>query len=204
MSPTYWALLALFSTAGVPYILWTRLEARAHKRAAAVHDDVVAAGDDFIPMSLHPVIDVDACIGSSACIRACPERDILAITDGRARLINPLACIGHSACMQACPVEAIKLVFGTARRGVELPKLTPEFQTTQPGVYIIGELTGMGLIHNAVMQGKQVADTIAHSGRRGGRKSSLSRDDALPAFADLHRGHVDRSDLDVIIVGAGP
>src|SRR5512140_3470468 len=120
MSPTYVVLLSLISTAGV-----------------------LAAGDELAPMSLPPVIDIDACIGSSSCIRACPEGDILAITDGRARLINPLACIGHSACMQACPVEAIKLVFGTARRGVELPKLSPEFQTTQPGIYIVGELTGM-------------------------------------------------------------
>jgi len=204
MSPTYWALLALISAAGVPYIVWTRVEVHYQKRAAAVHEDVVAAGDEIAPRSLHPVIDLDACIGSSACIRACPEKDILAITDGRARLVNPLACIGHSACMQACPVGAITLVFGSASRGVELPKLSPEFQTTQPGVYVIGELTGMGLIRNAVMQGKQVAETIARSGRRGGRKSSLSREEAMPELADLQRGHVARPDLDVIIVGAGP
>lgn len=204
MSPTYWALLALASIVGLPYALWTRVEARGHKRAAAVHDDLTKAGEELAPLSLHPEIDLDACIGSSACIRACPEKSILAITDGRARLINPLACIGHSACMQACPVGAIKLVFGSARRGVELPKLSPEFQTTQPGVYIIGELTGMGLIRNAVMQGTQVAEVIARSGRRGGRKSSTGREVALPALADLQRGHVTREDLDVIIVGAGP
>jgi thioredoxin reductase len=83
--------------------------------------------------------------------------------------------------MQACPVGAIKLVFGTATRGVELPRLTPNFETSQTGVYIVGELGGMGLIRNAVEQGRQAAEAIARSGRRGSA-----------------------GDLDVIVVGAGP
>lgn len=178
---TYLVLLGLVVAAGVPYIIWTRLEARTHRRASVIHEDVAQLGDEIVPVSLHPEIDLDACIGSGACVRACPEKEILGITDGRARLINPLSCVGHSACMQACPVGAIQLVFGTARRGVELPRLTPDFETSCPGIYIIGELTGMGLIRNATMQGRQVGATIAKTGRRGGA-----------------------GDLDVIIVGAGP
>jgi len=178
---SYLALLALVVAAGVPYILWTRHDARKHKRAAIVHEDVAQMGDDVAPTSLHPEIDLDICIGSGACVRACPEKEILGITDGRARLINPLSCVGHSACMQACPVGAIKLVFGSATRGVELPMLTPKFETSCPGIYIIGELTGMGLIRNATMQGSQVAATIAKAGRRASA-----------------------GDVDVIIVGAGP
>ena len=178
---TYLVLLGLIAAAGIPYIIWTRMEARGHKRASHVHADVAEMGDDVAPISLHPEIDLDACIGSGACVRACPEKEILGITDGRVRLINPLSCVGHSACMQACPVGAIKLVFGTAKRGVELPMLTPEFETNQKGIFIIGELTGMGLIRNAVIQGKQTGATIARSGRRGGA-----------------------GDLDVLIVGAGP
>jgi len=178
---TYLALLGLVIAAGVPYIVWTRLEARKQMRAATVHDDVAQMGDDIAPVSLHPEIDLDSCIGSGACVRACPEKEVLGITDGRARLINPLSCVGHSACMQACPVGAIKLVFGTATRGVELPMLTPTFETTCAGIYIIGELTGMGLIRNATMQGRQVSTTIAKSGRRSSP-----------------------GDADVLIVGAGP
>lgn len=181
MSATVYVLVALVAAAVVPYVIWTRLEARKHRRATAVHADVLAMGDDIIPPSLHPEIDLDACIGSGSCERACPEGEILGITDGRARLINPLACIGHSACMQSCPVGAIKLVFGTVTRGVELPMLTPDFETNQRGIYIIGELTGMGLIRNAAIQGRQVGETIAREGRRAG---------AL--------------DTDVIVVGAGP
>lgn len=181
MNTTYLFLLALLVFAGVPYILWTRLDAKKHQQATDIHLDVMALGDEVVPASIHPEIDLDSCIGSGACVRACPEDDILGITDGRARLINPLSCIGHSACMQACPVGAIKLVFGTATRGIELPRLTPDFATSQPGIYVVGELGGMGLIRNAVEQGKQAAEAIAKTKRRGGV-----------------------GDLDVIVVGAGP
>jgi thioredoxin reductase/NAD-dependent dihydropyrimidine dehydrogenase PreA subunit len=174
-------VLGLVAVAGLPYLLWTRMEARKHRRATIIHQDTLSLGDEIVPVSIHPQVDLDECIGSGACVRACPEKDILAITDGRARLLNPLSCIGHSACMQACPVGAIKLVFGTATRGVELPRLTPSFETSQNGIFVIGELSGMGLIRNAMEQGRQAAATIAKSGRRG-----------RPG------------ELDAIIVGAGP
>jgi thioredoxin reductase (NADPH) len=181
MSITWLVLLGLVAAVGLPYIIWTRIEARAHRTAKTVHDEVIALGDESVPVSIHPEIDLDACIGSGACIRACPEDDVLGITDGRARLVHPMSCIGHSACMTACPVGAISLVFGTATRGIELPKLTSSFETSQPGIYVVGELGGMGLIRNAVEQGRQAAAAIMKSGKRGAA-----------------------GDLDAIVVGAGP
>jgi len=181
MSTTWIVLLGLVAIVGLPYIAWTRIEASKHKRAAKTHAEVVALGDELVPVSIHPEIDLDACIGSGACVRACPEDEVLAITDGRARLINPMTCIGHSACLAACPVGAIKLVFGSATRGIELPKLSKSFETTQAGIYVVGELGGMGLIRNAVEQGRQAATAIADSKRRG-----------------------TAGDLDAIVVGAGP
>ena len=41
-----------------------------------------------VPMSLHPVIDPDVCIGSGSCIQACPEGQILGLIDGVATLVN--------------------------------------------------------------------------------------------------------------------
>ena len=78
------------------------------------------------PASLHPIIN-ERCIGCASCVKACPEQEhhtILGIVRGRAELINPGDCIGHGACKTACPVEAITLVFGTERRGVEDRKST--------------------------------------------------------------------------------
>jgi len=130
------------------------------------------------PQSLHPVVDPIACIGSGSCVQACPE-DALGIVDGRAVLKNASACIGHGACLSACPMEAIKLVFGTERRGVDIPNISPEFETNVTGIFIAGELGGMGLIRKAVEQGRQAMEAIRR--RTGG---------------DF--------DLDVVIVGSGP
>jgi thioredoxin reductase/NAD-dependent dihydropyrimidine dehydrogenase PreA subunit len=141
----------------------------ARKREAedlATLEDMAALGE-VVPDTIHPVIDPDLCIGSGACVNACPEKTVLGIVGGQAKLLNPLACVGHAACLPACPVSAIKLVFGSAERGVELPLLDENFQTTRPGVYVVGELGGMGLIRNAVRQGRQAADHVVSSDRRG-------------------------------------
>jgi thioredoxin reductase (NADPH) len=133
------------------------------------------------PPSLHPVIDQNQCIGCGACVKACPERNVLGVIRGKAELIGPTHCIGHGACKVACPVDAISLVFGTEKRGMDIPFISPNFETNVPGIFIAGELGGMGLIRNAVTQGKQAIDSI----RKQRRKS---------------KGKL----LDVVIIGAGP
>jgi thioredoxin reductase (NADPH) len=119
------------------------------------------------PASLHPVIDAAKCVGCGACTHACPEGDIIAMIGGKAQLVDAGACIGHGACKTSCPVGAIDLVFGSARRGVDIPVVTPQFESTVPGVFIAGELGGMGLIANAIEQGRQAIDAIARHQRIG-------------------------------------
>ena len=134
------------------------------------------------PVSLHPVINASLCVGCSECVKACPEKDfdVLGMVDGKAELINAGDCIGHGACRTSCPVGAISLVFGTAKRGIDIPVLTPEFETNVPGIFVAGELGGMGLIRNALVQGTEAVEAIA---RRRQRRQGM---------------------VDVVIVGAGP
>jgi thioredoxin reductase/NAD-dependent dihydropyrimidine dehydrogenase PreA subunit len=131
------------------------------------------------PPSLHPIIDSTRCIGSSSCVKACPE-DALGIINNKAELINAAHCIGHGACLPACPVDAIKLVFGTEKRGIDIPQVNPNFESNVPGVYIAGELGGMGLIRKCAEQGRQAIDAIR---------------------AVLKPGTLE---YDVVIIGAGP
>ncbi|HHI92239.1 MAG TPA: 4Fe-4S dicluster domain-containing protein [Gammaproteobacteria bacterium] len=133
------------------------------------------------PASLHPLINRDLCIACNACAKACPEQDVLAIIHDKVELINPTHCIGHGACKRACPVDAITLVFGTEKRGVDIPNVNPSFETNIPGIFIAGELGGMGLIRNAITQGRQAMDAINKKDRS-----------------------TDPERLDVVIIGAGP
>ncbi|MDH5547198.1 MAG: NAD(P)-binding domain-containing protein [Gammaproteobacteria bacterium] len=133
------------------------------------------------PASLHPIIDPNVCIGCGACVTACPEGGVLGLIEEKAKLINPTHCIGHGACKAACPLDAITLVFGTEKRGVEIPTLKPNFETNMQGLFIAGELGGMGLIRNAVTQGREAMDYIKQY---------------LPS--------VSGPEIDVVIVGAGP
>src|SRR5205807_1998494 len=63
------------------------------------------------------------------------------------------------------------------------PLVTPTLQSTVPGIFIAGEIGGMGLSRNAIEQGSQVIESIAQKYRPGGSGSEQ---------------------LDVLIVGAGP
>ncbi|HET9552455.1 MAG TPA: NAD(P)-binding domain-containing protein [Anaeromyxobacteraceae bacterium] len=143
-----------------------RRGARSRRGAAALRATVER--NQHLPRSLHPVVDPDVCIGSLSCLKACPEGDILGIVDHAARLVHADHCIGHGRCAAECPVGAIKLVFGTAERGVDLPEVDQFFESSRPGVHVVGELGGMGLIRNAVTQGLQVAERLAEVAPPGG------------------------------------
>jgi thioredoxin reductase (NADPH) len=131
------------------------------------------------PPSLHPIIDPTRCIGSSSCVKACPE-DALGIINNKAALINAAHCIGHGACLPACPVDAIRLVFGTEKRGIDIPHVNPNFESNVPGIFIAGELGGMGLIRKCAEQGRQSMEAIRAVVKPGA------------------------NEYDVVIVGAGP
>jgi len=158
--------------------LYIRRQRRIHDaHATQLHEANVSGLNE--PPSLHPVVDPTRCMGSGACVKACPEK-ALGVVNGQMVLINAAHCIGHGACLAACPVDAIKLVFGTEKRGIDIPNISPGFETNVPGIYIAGELGGMGLIRKAAEQGRQAIDSIRRNKSGSG------------------------ADFDVVIVGCGP
>jgi len=133
--------------------------------------------------SLHPIINELACIGCGSCVSACPEHNVLGLVHRKAVLINPTNCIGHGACKNACPENAIELVFGSIKRGVEIPEVSENYETCVNGIFIAGELGGMGLIRNAIEQGRQAMDSVEKYLKTTPKSTNC---------------------LDCLIVGAGP
>ncbi len=178
----FWSLVLYGLPLAAILAVYIWRQQRTHHQNRRVHEETVAAGLTE-PASLHPSIDPSKCLGCGACVKACPEQPhhtVLGLIDGKAVLVGPTDCIGHGACKTVCPFDAITLVLGTERRGVDIPVLKPNFESNVPGIYVAGELGGMGLIKNALTQGRQALESIA---------KELKPQPGV---------------LDVLIVGAGP
>ena len=157
---TDFILIVLYA---MPLLLFLAYYLRRQKKSEQAHGEAWQEAKEAgltEPPSLHPVVDPRRCLGSRACVTVCPEKAI-GIIGGKAQLINPAHCIGHGACKTACPHDAIQLVFGTAKRGIDIPQVNPNFETNVPGIFIAGELGGMGLIRKTAEQGRQAMEHIA-------------------------------------------
>lgn len=177
------SFLLYITPMGLILYLYLRRHKSHHEDSVRTRKAALEAGLTE-PASLHPVIDPVKCTGCKSCIAACPEmpgHQVIGLIHGKAELINPTDCIGHGACLTACPHGAITLVFGTEQRGVDIPNVQSNFESNVPGIFIAGELGGMGLIRNAVEQGRQAVESIYKK-----------------------RNKANGKDLDVLIVGAGP
>jgi thioredoxin reductase (NADPH) len=131
-------------------------------------------------LTMHPHIDITNCIGCGGCVKACPEENVLAIISGKATLIHGAKCVGHGMCAEACPVNAIELIMAKPGRSADLPLIDENYETSVKGIFIVGELGGIGLIKNAMTQGKRAVEFITSTSTQH------------------------NAEYDVAIVGAGP
>ncbi len=168
-------VLAVF----VPYLLRFALRNRRDRERKA---EASALGIDR-PIAQYPYVDPNKCVGCGACVKACPEGDVLGLVGGTSVVINGLRCVGHARCEEACPVGAIEVGLGDLKSRKDVPLLDQEMQTNLPRVYVAGELGGIALVKNATLQGRQAVEVVADRVQQKGPE---------------------RGALDLLIVGAGP
>jgi thioredoxin reductase (NADPH) len=133
----------------------------------------------------HPVINVATCIGCHACVDACPH-DVLAIINGKAAPVALEQCMEDTSCQVECPtVPKSCIVVNTAKKipPRKVPDRNARFMTNVPGVYLIGDVSGVPLIKNAINEGGAVVDAVIESLREGPKVGA---------------------DYDVAIIGIGP
>lgn len=129
----------------------------------------------------------DLCVGCGSCVQACPEDGALTMS-GKLALVDPTRCRGHGECVSACPMGAITVGHGAAMNRVVVPYVNANFETSVPGLYIVGELGGRALIKNAVNEGRVAGEHVARVANR--RRAESGADTTEIA--------------DVAIVGGGP
>ena len=156
------------------------------KKTLVMVDSLGAALDPDGPPYPHPVINTATCIGCHACVDACPH-DVLAIVNGKATPVAIEQCMEDTSCQVECPtVPKSCIVVNTTKKIPErkVPNRDRRFMTNVPGVYLIGDVSGVPLIKNAINEGGAVIDFIVE---------------------DLkHEGRNGKADYDVAIVGIGP
>lgn len=109
---------------------------------------------------LHPVINSSICVGCATCVLSCTEKDALYLIDGKSTLVNPFACKSHGECERQCPTGALQLVEYGKRLKINVPSIDEHFQSNRKGIYIVGALSGAGLIKEAINQGRAAVNHI--------------------------------------------
>ncbi|MFI5347212.1 MAG: NAD(P)-binding domain-containing protein [Elusimicrobiota bacterium] len=182
------ATIAVGAVLGATLLLVGRWQGRLEKErsaeALAKLKDAKSRGADKA-IAQYPLIDEAACLGCGSCIAACPEHDVIGLVGGVAKIIHGAHCVGHGKCEAACPVGAIKVGLGDVSKRTDIPQLSSQYESSVPGVYVIGELGGIALIRNAIEQGTRAVEDIARRAK------------AEPAAAEA-------GVLDLLIVGSGP
>jgi len=134
----------------------------------------------------HPIINVGTCIGCHACVDACPH-DVLAIINGKAALVAVEQCMEDTSCEVECPTVPKSCIVVNSAKKIpkrKVPKRDGRFVTNVPGIYLIGDVSGVPLIKNAINEGGAVIDYVVEDVK--------------------HMGGNGNADYDVAIVGIGP
>ena len=138
------------------------------------------------PLYPHPVINPQTCIGCHACVEACPH-DVLAIVNDLAATVALDQCMEDTSCQVECPTNPKSCIVVNTVKTIperQVPKRDQKFMTNVPGLYLIGDVSGVPLIKNAINEGAEVIDYIVEDLKQ-------AKDNAVAEY-------------DVAIIGVGP
>ncbi|MGA9770536.1 MAG: NAD(P)-binding domain-containing protein [Blastocatellia bacterium] len=138
------------------------------------------------PAYPHPVVDPLLCIGCHACVEACPH-DVLAIVNGVSTPVALDQCMEDTACTVECPTSPKACIVINTNKKIparKVPNRNQRLMTNVPGIYMIGDVSGVPLIKNALNEGAQVIDYIVEDLQKEGKNP--------------------KAEYDVAIIGVGP
>jgi thioredoxin reductase (NADPH) len=129
---------------------------------ASLTDEDIAKIQSLHPQGkkVYPAINRTMCVGCGSCVRSCQEKGVLHVIGGKSTLVNPLACKCRGDCERNCLTGALKLVEYGKKLKIKSPRIDENFESNIKGIYIVGALTGAGLIKEAINQGRAAVNHI--------------------------------------------
>ena len=133
----------------------------------------------------------EPCVGCAECVHACPYHvlDLVTLKSGKkvAKVVNFDSCNECGTCEEVCKPQALtRRLPGAPVPMIDRPDLDANYQTSVPGLYLIGEAAGKSLVRNANNLGARTVRHILSSGVVPGTAARMGLD------------------YDVAVVGSGP
>jgi thioredoxin reductase len=119
-------------------------------------------------------------------VEACPH-DVLAIVNGVSTPVALDQCMEDTSCTVECPTSPKACIVVNTKKVIpkrKVPSRNQQFMSNVEGVYIVGDVSGVPLIKNALNEGAQVVDAIVEALKTQGKNPN--------------------ADYDVAIIGIGP
>ncbi len=107
---------------------------------------------------------------------------MLAIVNGVSVPIAPDQCMEDTSCQVECPTNPKSCIVINTNKVIparKVPERDPKFKTNVDGIYLIGDVSGVPLIKNAINEGGQVIESIVDDLQREGANSTAEYDVAI-------------------------
>ncbi|MBI3652930.1 MAG: NAD(P)-binding domain-containing protein [Acidobacteria bacterium] len=156
---------------------WEKLKESWLETANIDLDKLKAKG----PAHPYPLVNPKTCIGCHACVEACPH-DVLKIVEGIAVPVAPDQCMEDTACQVECPTNPKSCIVINTNKVIparKVPERDTRFKTNVEGIYLIGDVSGVPLIKNAINEGGAVVESIVEDLQREGANSAAEYDVAI-------------------------
>ena len=108
--------------------------------------------------------------------------DVLAIVNGISTPIAPDQCMEDTGCTVECPTSPKACIVLNTSKVIakrKVPARDQQLKTNVDGIYMIGDVSGVPLIKNAINEGGQVIDFIVEDLSKAGASSKAEYDVAI-------------------------
>jgi predicted CXXCH cytochrome family protein len=162
---------------------WSRLRRRRLQRKLVA--ELKEHPAEVVKRLVHSM-NSSKCVGCGMCVQACPA-SVLELVEHKSQVVNFDACIQCKRCENACAFDALRMHDADKPPPmVAMPSIDAFHETPVPGMFLVGQASGVPQVKNATNLGRSVVQRMAQQGVKPGIGKQMG------------------CDVDIVVVGSGP